>query len=247
MPKASARAAPTCSVDQIANEPARSGTPVTPDLISVAARYATMARDSGAVRSHVDELFDALHHADDSRLRVAALGALLRGGNQTTRRRAWRVGAAASERDVRLRAAELTLHLAAPAPSVLVQLMSDPDELVADAACFAAGEVIWPDAQRARIVSALTTAASHTEPLVRESAVAALGAIGDPAGLPAILAGCTDRPTVRRRAVLALAPFDGPEVEAALQAALTDSDWQTRQAAEDLVNSSVSESGADPA
>ena len=215
--------------------------------MAVAARIAAMARDGGSVGGHADELLDTLHHAGDPRLRIAALGALLRGANHTIRRRAWRAGAGATDRGVRLRAAELTPQLTAPAPSVLVQLMADPDELVADAACFAAGEVIWPDAQRARIVRALTTAAAHTDPLVRESAVAALGAISDPAGLPAILAGCTDRPTVRRRAVLALAPFDGPEVESALQAALTDSDWQTRQAAEDLVNAAVSESGADPA
>jgi HEAT repeat protein len=65
--------------------------------------------------------------------------------------------------------------------------------------------------------------------------VAALGAIGDPAGLRAILVGCADKPAVRRRAVLALAPFEGPEVDAALQRALTDRDWQVRQAAEDLL------------
>ncbi len=206
-----------------------------------------MARDGRDVRTHTAELFDALEHADDARLRVAALGALVRGANQTVRRRAWRAGAGAPDRGVRLRAAELTPHVAAPAPSVLVRLIADPDELVADAACFAAGEVTWPDAARARIVRALTAAAVHADPLVRESAVAALGAIGDPAGLSAILSGCSDRPTVRRRAVLALAPFDGPAVEAALQTALIDSDWQTRQAAEDLANAAVSESGADPA
>jgi HEAT repeat protein len=65
--------------------------------------------------------------------------------------------------------------------------------------------------------------------------VAALGAIGDPAGLPAILAGMSDKATVRRRAVLALAPFDGPEVLEALERARTDRDWQVRQAAEDLL------------
>ena len=244
MPKASARSPATCSVDQIANEPGASG---APDPITLAARYAAMARDGRVLRALTPELLDALEHADDARLRVAALGALVRGTNQTVRRRAWRSGAGATDHRVRLRAAELTPHLAAPAPSVLVRLIADPDELVADAACFAAGEVTWPDAARARIVHALTTAAVHADPLVRESAVAALGAIGDPAGVSAILAGCSDRPTVRRRAVLALAPFDGPEVEAALQTALTDSDWQTRQAAEDLVNAAVSESGADPA
>ena len=76
----------------------------------------------------------------------------------------------------------------------------------------------------------------HQEPLVREAAVAALGAIGDERGLPAILHGTADKPAIRRRAVIALAPFDGPEVDAALQRALTDRDWQVRQAAEALVS-----------
>ena len=72
------------------------------------------------------------------------------------------------------------------------------------------------------------------EPLVREACAAALGAIGDRRGLPAILRACTDKPNVRRRAVLALAPFDGPDVDAALAAATSDRDWQVRQAADDL-------------
>ena len=77
-------------------------------------------------------------------------------------------------------------------------------------------------------------ARSHDDPLCREAAVAALGAIGDERGLPAILAATGDRPAIRRRAVIALAPFSGPEVDAALEAALEDRDWQVRQAAEDL-------------
>ena len=77
-------------------------------------------------------------------------------------------------------------------------------------------------------------ATDHADALVRESAVAALGALGDPIGLPAILAATCDKPAVRRRAVIALAPFDGPEVDAALAAAAGDRDWQVRQAAEDL-------------
>jgi HEAT repeat protein len=77
-------------------------------------------------------------------------------------------------------------------------------------------------------------AGSHDDALVREASIAALGAIGDERGLPAILAGCTDKPAVRRRAVLALAPFEGFAVDAALAAALVDRDWQVRQAAEDL-------------
>jgi HEAT repeat protein len=77
-------------------------------------------------------------------------------------------------------------------------------------------------------------AATADDPLVRESAVAALGAIGDPRGLTAIIAACADKPAVRRRAVLALAPFEGPDVDVAIENALVDRDWQVRQAAEDL-------------
>jgi HEAT repeat protein len=81
----------------------------------------------------------------------------------------------------------------------------------------------------------IDAAENHDDALVRESAVAALGAIGDPAAKEAILKACSDKPAVRRRAVLALAAFEGPDVEAALNAALSDRDWQVRQAAEDLL------------
>ncbi len=64
--------------------------------------------------------------------------------------------------------------------------------------------------------------------------MAALGAIGDPMHLAPVLAATRDRPAIRRRAVLALAAFEGPDVEAAIQRALTDTDWQVRQAAQDL-------------
>ena len=83
-----------------------------------------------------------------------------------------------------------------------------------------------------RVTQAATT---HPDPLVREAAVAALGAQGDPSTLPAVLAACADKPAIRRRAVLALAAFEGEEVESRLHAALADPDWQVRQAAEDLL------------
>lgn len=75
----------------------------------------------------------------------------------------------------------------------------------------------------------------HPDPLCREAAVASLGAIGDRAGLPAVLAALADKPAVRRRAATALAAFDGPEVDAALHRCLVDRDWQVRQVAEDLL------------
>lgn len=236
MPEASARSGLGCSVDQIVeNDSRRSPSPPAADPVATAARYASYSRHPGSIAAVASELVAALESARDPRVRAAALGALVRGRNRDRARRAWRAGAANAEPTVRRRAAELTPLVESVPDAPLRRLMEDPDHLVADAACFAAGEVTWTDRQRPRVVAGLLVAASHPDPLVRESAVAALGAVGDPRGLPAIIAGCKDRPTVRRRAVLALAPFDGPAVEAALQAALADSDWQTRQAAEDLL------------
>jgi HEAT repeat protein len=114
--------------------------------------------------------------------------------------------------------------------AAVLALLDDPDATVVETAAFACGERTPPGAVDR--LAALAT--GHDDALCREAAVAALGAIGDPAGLPAILAATHDKATVRRRAVIALAPFDGPEVDDALQRAASDRDWQVRQAAEDL-------------
>jgi HEAT repeat protein len=85
------------------------------------------------------------------------------------------------------------------------------------------------------LAALIATATDHHDALVRESATAALGCVGDYSSLPAILQACNDKATVRRRAIIALAAFEGPEVEAALAHARADRDWQVRQAAEDLL------------
>jgi HEAT repeat protein len=113
----------------------------------------------------------------------------------------------------------------------LLPLLGDGDHGVAEAAAFASGERSPAEPGAVELLAAMAT--GHPDSLCREAAVAALGAIGDPAGLPAVLAATEDRATVRRRAVIALAPFDGPEVDAALVRAAGDRDWQVRQAAED--------------
>jgi HEAT repeat protein len=116
----------------------------------------------------------------------------------------------------------------------LTALLSDTDVFVAEMAAWAMGEQgPPPDA----VVEALVHATlSHGEMLVREAAAAALGALGDPRGLDAIIAACSDKPAVRRRAILALAPFDDPRIEPLLRSALEDRDWQVRQNAEDMLN-----------
>ena len=116
----------------------------------------------------------------------------------------------------------------------LLNTLDDAEPTVVETAAWACGEQeVVDDAVLLRLIDLATTAG---EALVREAAVAALGAIGDPRGEAAVLTACTDKPAVRRRAVLALASFDGPAVDAALAAALDDRDWQVRQAAEDVTN-----------
>ncbi len=74
---------------------------------------------------------------------------------------------------------------------------------------------------------------------VREAGVATLGVFGltgEYSGLDTVIShAANDKPKVRRRAVLALATYTGSNVEKALIMAAQDKDWQTRQAAEDLL------------
>jgi HEAT repeat protein len=173
--------------------------------------------DSATARGALDDA--------DPVARQLALGALERGGALTL--------------------AELQHALADPHPAVrrraatiaarhrgadLLGVMRDADPTVVEAAAWAAGE--HEDVSDEVLLALCALATDARDPLVREAAVAALGAIGDEHGLDAILHGCGDKPAIRRRAVLALAPFDGPEVRAAIAAATEDRDWQVRMSAE---------------
>lgn len=133
---------------------------------------------------------------------------------------------------VRARASELAATVGMdPQP-----LLGDNDSRVVEVTCFSCGEIDWDELDVDPPIAALSQiATSHDDALCRESAAAALGAIGDPAGLDAVLHACGDRVTVRRRATLALAAFDDPRADEALHRALDDKDWQVRQAAEDLL------------
>jgi HEAT repeat protein len=171
----------------------------------------------------------------DPDVQAAALGALARIGALTVpdialalangappvRRRA--TDAALS---VRGRGARSTLN------DLVVTALADPDPLVVVGAA-------WFLAERrvAGAVSVLTaTAGAHHDVRCREACVAALGAIGDPRGLPAVIEALEDKPTVRRRATVALAGFDDPRIDPALRRAAEDRDWQVRQAADELLD-----------
>jgi HEAT repeat protein len=164
---------------------------------------------------------------DDPGVREAALGALARIGSLTDAQ----VSAAFADPVPVVRRRAATLAATRRGVSVL-SLLHDTDSTVVEVAAWACGEQERVD--EATLTRLIALATDADDALVRESSAAALGAIGDRRGLPAILAAVRDKPNVRRRAVLALAPFEGPEVDAAIEAALIDRDWQVRQAAEDL-------------
>ncbi len=183
------------------------------------------------IRAEADGDLAALRKAqrdDDPNIRALALGSLQRMESLTDK--ILNAALADDDRDVRVRAIELAFdrqHIDLDAG------LSDDDDLVVETTAWALGERESPKAES--IAALIATASDHKVSICREAAIAALGAIGHPDGLPAILAGLDDRAPVRRRAVLALAPFDTPEVTEALENALTDRDRQVRQAAEDLL------------
>lgn len=196
-------------------------------------------RRSAALAGHTGDAAAAraLLADPDPAVRASALGALGRLGQASPAD----VAAALADpvATVRRRACTVAVGVAGVD---LVPLLDDADAGVVETAAWALGEraeLAWEAVPRLAAV-----AASHDDALCREAAVAALGAIGDERGLPAILAATRDRPAIRRRAVIALAPFSGPEVDAALAAAAVDRDWQVRQAAEDLLSSDLGGRGS---
>jgi HEAT repeat protein len=175
-------------------------------------------------------------------VRAAALGALARLGALN----ADRVVEALADSDplVRHRASKIAGQIAsressAPRASALLDALTgalgDSDSAVAEAAAWALGE--WGPASAGEPVDALCRMArEHSDPLCREAAVAALGAIGAARALPSILGALEDRPAVRRRAAIALAAFDDPRAEDGLRRCLNDRDWQVRQTTEELLD-----------
>ena len=140
-------------------------------------------------------------------------------------------------RPVRRRATDAALSVRGPrlalgASRARGRALADPDPLVVVGAAWFLAERRVAAGRRG---PGCDGRATHHDVRCREAAVAALGAIGDPRGLPAVIGALDDKPTVRRRATVALAGFDDPRVEPALRRSAEDRDWQVRQAADELL------------
>jgi len=173
----------------------------------------------------------------DPTVRAAALGALARLGALDD---AIVLGALDDpDADVRRRACAVAGRRGDPGSSAavlgrLVRALDDSEPSVVETAAWALGEFgarCGPDA----VGGLCRVAGTHGSPLCREAAVAALGAVGAPDTLDAVLAALDDTANIRRRAAIALAAFDDPRADEGLRRCLADRDWQVRQAAEELL------------
>ena len=171
-------------------------------------------------------------HDEAPKVRSAALAALARNGGADAADVLLAIGDVSPI--VRRTACELAVSL----PRVdRARLLDDDDTTVVESCAFALGEL----GDVTAVSKLIELAGTHADALCRESAVAALGALGDPRGKEALLEALRDSPQIRRRAVVALANFEGSDVDGALRVHLTDRDWQVRQAAEDVLGVNVTE------
>jgi HEAT repeat protein len=201
--------------------------------------------DATLVGPLADELLRASFASDDDsravllanvtaanvRHRVLALRGLARRSLMTTE--LWRQMLRDDDVEIRRESLQLFAHDELNDPDVLevvVVLLGDDDDLVVEGAAFALGEHLFGGA----VMELCDVAQHHEDPRCRESAVAALGSIGDDRGRASILGALKDKPAIRRRAIVALSNFEGPDIEAALDEAGEDRDWQVRSAVTQL-------------
>lgn len=234
-------APPDPTASDVADDRADPHDPGRPTDVSIRRRAAVVAGHRGDVATARRATSD-----DDATVRQCGLGALARLGDLSCAE----LAAAASDEDdrVRRRAAALCARVAPGDPgvdAVLANLVDDTDHAVIEVAAWAIGERwgIDPDTAEPRadmprtLLDALVRLTGHGDDACRESAAAALGATGQPAGRAALMRLAShDRPAVRRRAVIALAAhLDHRDAVAALTDAGHDRDWQVREAAEVLL------------
>ncbi|HEY5262681.1 MAG TPA: HEAT repeat domain-containing protein [Acidimicrobiales bacterium] len=191
----------------------------------------SLLRAGFALGDHYVEVLRTNLRSPVARQRILALRGVVR--QELVTPDDWRGALADADVDVRREALNQIAHAQISDDEIvaaLIGLLSDEDALVVDGAVFALGEHLVVDAVEQMCV----IATSHEDARCRESAIAALGAIGDDRARPAILGALDDKPPVRRRAIVALSNFEGPDIDEALARASEDRDWQVRAAVNQL-------------
>jgi HEAT repeat protein len=192
-----------------------------------------LLRASFAADENSQALLFAQIASKNVRHHVLALRGLTRRSLMTTE--LWQQSLNDSDVEIRRESLQLFAHEEQNDVAILndvTQLLRDEDALVVDGAAFALGEHLYGGA----VLELCEVATNHEDARCRESAIAALGAIGDDRARSTILNALKDKPPIRRRAIVALSNFEGPDIEAALVEAGEDRDWQVRSAVTQLRN-----------
>jgi HEAT repeat protein len=172
------------------------------------------------------------YHDPSPKVRAGALSALARLGVATP----LDVATAIQDESPIVRRTVCELATSLP-PGNFLELLADSDVRIIEACAFALGECEVKEATPALI----RVATEHPEPLCRESAIAALGILGDELAREVLIGALDDIAQIRRRALIALSNFEGDDIDRAMRERLTDRDWQVRQAAEDLLGVNAEE------
>ena len=204
----------------------------------MAASDAPQRRRAAALAGHHGDpdTAEAARTDPDPKVRIAALRSLAKLGVISEHQ----LNRALEDPDPAVRTAALEIAADHSFPG-LERLLDDQDPMVVESAAWALGE--RGTAGDAVIDRLSQVVRDHPDPLARESAVAALGALGDERGLPAILNATHDKVAVRRRAVIALAAFEGAEVTDAYERARRDRDRQVRDTVDELLGPVVPDQG----
>jgi HEAT repeat protein len=142
---------------------------------------------------------------------------------------------------LRAGAAEKLGSCGAEALETLSALENDPDPTVRECLATAYGEIDSADTVPWLSFAARDDSDRH----VKEAATAALGAIGNNAGLETLLLLINDGPPqVRRRAIAAITVFDDERVEPAIRRAALDRNPGVREAAEMVVGKQLTETSS---
>ncbi len=164
----------------------------------------------------------------NARIRAAAINASIRTGETSVET----LQKLLLDPSPEVRLAVIRASISIPELDIYCLLELEADPQVLEAIIFSLGE---RKEYRAH-TDLCKIAVSHTDPLCREAAIAALANLQMEESLETLIKASSDRAPVRRRVAIALSYFDNPLATKCLEMLSQDRDWQTKKIAKELLN-----------